>query len=185
MKNPFVSFSEIDNKEYLTSRCSLNRAVMRKLPVCGLDDSIEGKRFKDIFSTPLICEAVREAAKRYEIDLRDIPDGELPILVDRGLRSDNALHKQMAETVAKKFGIRLGMILLTLKKGEKENRLARDDWDDSCWEFWRSLDTVILPGGLASGMLGRKFKEYIHYVFDLAGRDAIISAFSITEAPSA
>lgn len=168
MNNPFISFSEVDQKEYLSARCSLNRAIMKKAPLSGLDDSIEGKRFKDIFSTPLIAQEVRAAARRYEIDLGDTPEGELPKLVDAGLRSENALKRQMAEQVAKKFGIRLGMILLTLRKGERENRLARDDWDDECWEFWKSLDTVILPGGLASGMLGRRFKEYIHNVFDMA-----------------
>ena len=169
MKNPFVSFSQIDQREYLTSRCSLNRAVLKKLPLRGIDDSIEGKRFKDIFSTPLVAEEVRAVSRRYEIDLGDTPEGELPKLVDEWLMSNNALKKQMAERVAKKFGLRLGLILLTLKKGERENRLARDDWDDECWEFWRDLETVILPGGLASGMLGRRFKEYIHYVFDIAG----------------
>ncbi len=168
MRNPFISFSDIDQKEYLSSRCSLNRAVMSKLPVYGLDDSIEGRRFKDIFSAPLIAEEVRASARRYELDLSDTPQGELPKLLDEGLRSDSAIYRQMAERVAKKFGLRLGMILLTLKKGERENRLARDDWDDECWEFWKSLDTVILPGGLASGMLGRRFKEYIHSVFDIA-----------------
>lgn len=169
MKNPFLSYSETDQREYLTSRCSLNRAVLKKLPLYGVDDEIEGKRFKDIFSTALVVEEIRRAAEKYDLSIGDTPENEMPKLVDKGLVSDNVLVKQISERVARKFGRRLGLILLTLKKGEKENRLARSDWDDECWEFWKELDTVILPGGLASGMLGRRFKEYIHNVFDLAG----------------
>ena len=169
MKNPFLCLSEIDQTEYLTARCSLNRAVLAKLPVYGVEDGIEGMTFKDIFSTPAIVAEIRRASKRYGIDLSDQPDYLLPQILDRSLSSDDARYRQMAEKVVKKFGSRLGLLLLTLKTGERENRDARDDWDDACWEFWRSLDTVILTGGLASSMLGRRFKEYIHTVFDAAG----------------
>ena len=105
--------------------------------------------------------AKQKAVNRLlRVRAHEIPDSELPKLLDEGLRSENARKRQMAEQVARRFGRRLGLLLLMLKTGERENRLARDDWDDSCWEFWKALDTVILTGGLASGMLGRRFKEY-------------------------
>ena len=169
MKNPFLSVSDIDQTEYLTPRVSLNRAVIAKLPLCGVEDEIEGKPFKDIFSTPLIVRDIRATLKRYGLSAEGIPDSELPKLVDEGLRSENARKRQMAEQIARRFGRRLGLLLLMLRTGERENRLARDDWDDACWEFWKQLDAVILTGGLASGMLGRRFKEYIHSIFDSAG----------------
>ena len=169
MKNPFLSVSDIDQTEYLTPRVSLNRAVIAKLPLCGVEDEIEGKPFKDIFSTPLIVRDIRATLKRYGLSTEGIPDSELPKLVDEGLRSENARKRQMAEQIARRFGRRLGLLLLMLRTGERENRLARDDWDDACWEFWKQLDAVILTGGLASGMLGRRFKEYIHSIFDSAG----------------
>ena len=168
MKNPFISVSEIDKTEYLSSRCSLNRAILARVPVRGMDDDIEGMNFKDIFSTPAIVSEIRKAAPLYGINVSDIPDGELPKILTEGLTSRDARLRQMAERVTKKFGIRLGLILLTLKTGLPENRAARDDWDDSCWQFWQELETVILTGGLTSSLLGRKFKEYIHYVFDAA-----------------
>lgn len=169
MNNPFICYSEEDKTEYLSSRCSLNRAVLQKLPLYGIEDEIEGLSFKDIFSTPTIVKEIRLVSHRYGIDLSDEPDYMLPRLLDRALRSDDARYRQMAARVVKKFGNRLGLLLLTLKTGEKENRLARDDWDDACWEYWRSLKTVILTGGLASSMLGRRFKEDIHTIFDTAG----------------
>lgn len=167
--NPFLSVSEPDKTEYLTDRCSLNRAVLGKLPLYGIEDGIEGLSFKEIFSTPLIVEDIRRVSRRYGIDLSGEPDSRLPILLDGALRSDNVRYKQMAERVTKRFGNRLGLLLLTLKTGERENRLARPDWDGACWDYWRDLRTVILTGGLASGMLGRRFKEYIHTIFDTAG----------------
>lgn len=169
MKNPFLSVSEQDQTEYLTSRCSLNRAVIKKLPLLGVDDTIEGMTFKEAFSTPTIVKEIRHISRRYGIDLTAEPDYRLPQILNESLESDDARYRQMAARVVKKFGNRLGLLLLTLKKGERENRLARDDWDDACWEYWRSLRTVILTGGLASSMMGRRFKEDIQTIFDMAG----------------
>ena len=169
MKNPFLSVSDKDQTEYLTSRCSLNRAVLKKLPLYGIEDEVEGMSFKDIFSTPTIVKEIRRVSHRYGIDLREEPDYRLPQILNESLGSKDARYRQMAARVVKQFGNRLGLLLLTLKKGERENRLARDDWDDACWEYWRSLKTVILTGGLASSMLGRRFKEDIQTIFDMAG----------------
>lgn len=169
MKNPFLSVSDVDQTEYLTARCSLNRAVIAKLPLYGVDDEIEGKAFVDAFSTPVIVEEIRRTSKRYNIDLSGISDAELPKILSQGLESDDARLRQMAQRVTKKFGNRLGLLFLMLKTALPENRAARDDWDDACWEFWQEIETIVLTGGLASSMLGRRFKEYIHAVFDLAG----------------
>ena len=169
MKNPFLSVSDVDQTEYLSARCSLNRAVLKKLPLYGVEDGIEGMTFQNAFSTPTIVAEIRRAARRFNIDLSAMPDGDLPKILSQGLISGDARLRQMAERVTKQFGYRLGLIFLTLKTGLPENRAARDDWDDNCWRFWQELQTVILTGGLASSMLGRRFKEYIHAVFDLAG----------------
>ena len=158
MKNPFLSVSDIDQTEYLTPRVSLNRAVIAKLPLRGVEDEIEGKPFKDIFSTPLIVRDIRATLKRYGLSTEGIPDSELPKLVDEGLRSENARKRQMAEQIARRFGRRLGLLLLMLRTGERENRLARDDWDDACWEFWKQLDAVNLHRHIVRTIVS-SFKE--------------------------
>lgn len=169
MKNPFLSVSDDAQTEYITARCSLNRAIAAKLPLYGVEDAIEGHSFKEIFSAPLIAEDIRRSARRYAVDLSAVPDGQLPKMLDEALISENVRYRQMGERVARRFGLRLGLLLLILRLGERENRLARPDWDDACWDYWKQLDTVILTGGLASAMLGRRFKEYILTVFDMAG----------------
>ncbi len=169
MSNPFLFVSEIDNTEYLTPRVSMNRAVMAKCPVAGVEEGLDGRRFKEIFSPGAIVAEMRRVSRYYGIDYSHLPDFALPKELDKALRSEDVRFHQMGERIARKFGNRLGLLLLTLKTGLPENRAAREDWDDSCWECWRSLETVILMGGLASSMLGRRFKEQVQKVFDHAG----------------
>jgi len=169
MSNPFLLTSEYDGTQYVSERCSLNRAVLAKVPVKGIEDEIAGMTFSQIFSTPLIVAEIRRLSRHYALDLSDTPDSRLPQILNEGLVSDDARLRQLSERVVCRFGNRLGMLLLSLRMGEEENRLARPDWDDSCWDYWRQLDTVILTGGLASSMLGRRLKEQMMYIFDQKG----------------
>ena len=169
MSNPFIATSEYDGSEYVTFRCSLNRARLAKLPLYGVEDEIEGLCFSEIFSTPLIVEEIRRLSRSYRIDLSDIPDARLPMILNEALVSDDVRYHQLAERVIRRFGNRLGLLFLALRRGEEANRLARPDWDDSCWDYWKNVGTLILTGGLASSMLGRRFKEQVHNIFDRAG----------------
>ncbi len=168
MNNPFLSYLENEKTEYLTPTVSLNKAVMAKLPLYGIDDSLEGKTFRQIFSTQLIVDEIKMLANMYSVDISGYDDYLLPKLLDKALIGEDIKFNQLANKVADKFGDRLGLLLLALKLGEKENRDARADWDERHWEYWASLDNVIFVGGLASSMLGRKFKERIHRIFDIA-----------------
>ena len=172
MNNPFLFKSEYDGKQYVSERCSLNRAVMAKVPLRGIEDGIEGLNYSQIFSTPLIVAEIRRLSRHYAIDFSDIPDSRLPRILNEGLVSNDVKLRLLSERVIRRFGNRLGLLLLALRKGEAENRAARPDWDDACWEYWKGLDTVILTGGLASSMLGRRLKEQVLYVFDMAGERA-------------
>ena len=169
MKNPFLSTSEYDGSEYVTVRCSLNRAVLAESPLPDIESGLEGKCFSDIFSTPLIVKEIRRLSRSYKIDFSDTPDSSLPMVLNKALISGDIRYQQLAERVIRKFGNRLGLILLSLRTGSEANRKARPDWDGDCWDYWRYLDTVILTGGLASSMLGRRFKEQAQYIFDMAG----------------
>lgn len=169
MSNPFLAISEPDQTEYLTQRVSLNRAVMAKCPVGGVEEGLDGKRFKELFSPEAIVAEMRHVSRYYGLDFSDIPDAVLPKRLDKALMCEEVRCRRMAERVVQRFGNRLGLLLLTLKTGLPENRNARPDWDDACWECWKNLDTVILTGGLASSRLGRRFKEQVQSVFDYAG----------------
>lgn len=169
MENPFVSYLKEEKTQYLTPVCSLNKAVLNKLPLYGVEDEIEGMTFREIFSTQCVVEEIKSIAQLYSIDISQFEDYMLPRLLDRALISEDIKYRQLASKVAVKFGNRLGMLLLSLRLMEKENQDARPDWNEAHWEYWNSLDTVIFVGGLASGMFGRKLKEQIQYIFDRAG----------------
>lgn len=168
MNNPFYYYLFEEKSEYLTPTCSLNRAVIKKLPLCNIDDAIEGLTFQEIFSTKLVVDEIKALSKVYGVDVSSYEDYMLPRLLDEWLLSDDIRLKQLSSKVAVKFGNRLGLLLLSLRQGDKANREARADWDDEHWRYWAQLDTVIFVGGLASSMLGRKFKEQIHHIFDVA-----------------
>ena len=168
MKNPFLSYLDDNKTEYLTPVCSLNKAILQKVPIEGIEDSIAGKTFRDIFSTSLVVEEIKKLAGDYHIDISEYEDYMLPRLLDKALVSRDVKYNRMANRIAEKFGDRLGLLLLALKKGEQENRDVRPDWDERHWQYLRELDTVIFVGGLASSMLGRRFKERIQHIFDVA-----------------
>jgi len=169
VENPFLFQMEHSKSQYLTPVCSLNKAVLKKLPVYGIDDEIEGLTFREIFSTQAVVDEIKSIARMYSVDISRFEDYMLPKLLDSALASDDVKYRQLASKIAIKFGNRLGLLLLSLRLGEEENRKARPEWDNRHWEYWAQLDTVIFVGGLASGLLGRKIKERIQFVFDVKG----------------
>lgn len=176
MKNPFIKVNDYTKSEFVSSSCSLNKGVVAKLPINGVDDSVEGLHFNQIFSTGLIVDEIKLKANEFNIDISTYKDSYLPQYLEIALSSDEIKDKQLANEIIEKFGNRLGLIFLTLRTGLKENRIARSDWEDKHWEYWNNLKNIILVGGLASGILGRRFKEQVFYVFDRAN----VEAYDIT-----
>jgi hypothetical protein len=74
------------------------------------------------------------------------------LLSARALASLTTRHG--ADEAARRFGERLGWLLVTLRRGDPASRAARPDWDDSYWRHWASIDTVYLGGGVVSGASG-------------------------------
>lgn len=169
MKNPFLSYSEESKTEYVTSLCSVNRGIIAYIPINGIADDIIGKSANQVFSAGLISKEIRELAEKRGVDISEYTDQNLPKFLDDATYSENIMAKTLADSIVRKYGTRLGVILLTLKQGHPKNRAVRYDWKDEHWDYWANLKTVILTGGLSGGLLGRRLKEQILYVFDMAG----------------
>ena len=164
MKNPFIKTSD-NNSEYIDSTCSINRLTLARLPIYGIDDEMEGKTVSQVFSTHIIAEEIKKRAWELGVDIGGSrTDGALVSAAVKYAIDGNAA----AIDIIRKFGRRLGIIFLTLKLGMPENRAAREDWDDECWEYWQSLKRVILVGGLTSGVLGSILKAEALSVFKRA-----------------
>ena len=169
MQNPFLNRVDDPNKsDYLTSVCSINRIRLRKLPLYGIDDSIEGLTVKEFFSTKLVIEEIKKYHKELEIDLGKYEEKKLPKVLSKRLDSKKELIVQTAKNITNKFGRRLGLLFLALKKGDKENRIAREDWSDKHWEYWSQISDIILVGGLANGRFGEELKNCVESVFEAA-----------------
>lgn len=132
---------------------SLNRARIGALPT-GLDEpDVLGKSgFELATGWALTQDLVADAAA---LGL-DPATTDWPRALDRLLREPRALpaHHRHAETIARRFGRRLGCLLLALKLGAPQTRAARPEWRDEHWAFWANLHRVVIGGGLLSGRLG-------------------------------
>lgn len=157
MTNPFV-VSSPQGYKYIDSKCSLNKMVIAKLPIEGLDDSIQGKPVSEIFSTAVITEKVVEERENLKIP-PSTPKEKLPFLLMQSMNSTDNQVRATATNIAKLFGTRLGLILLTLKTALPQNRAARPEWENCHWEYWQNLKTIIMVGGLTQGKFGIELVE--------------------------
>ena len=161
--NPFISLTENDT-EYLTSNCSLNRVCLAKLPLYGIEDSIEGKSMSELFGAGIIIDEIEKCADGLGINLSEYKRMDLPRIIDTKIDEGN----EEALRIARKYGSRLGMFLLVLKTGLPENRAAREDWDDEHWNYWANIGTIYLAGGLASGRMGEYMLMVVREMFEKA-----------------
>ena len=165
MNNPFIE------NGFLCLNVSINKLFIAKMPTDKVKQDLQGKSALDIFSTQLLIDEIKMNATKLGLDLTNIEEKTLPQYLDNLLDSPNLTVKETAENIVKKFGERLGVILLTLMKGDEENRLKRSDWNDSNWDYWKTIKNVILVGGLASSKVGEKLKYYAQKVFSDSGNE--------------
>lgn len=167
MNNPFINISEKGSK-FIDTHCSINRLIIKKLPVYGIEDEIEGMNAKAIFSTKTIVNEIRTISAEHGIDVTNLYDSQIPVFLEEELKKPDGEFYEGATKIIRKFGHRLGLILLTLKTGLPENRMVREDWNDEHWEFYKGVKNIIIVGGLANGIFGEKLREYAMEVFEIA-----------------
>lgn len=139
---------------------SINVLQIIDLPGLEIEEEIKGKKVSQIFSTSTLIEEIKKNAKKLKINLSLVEDKLLPNLLSEKLLDKNEEIKETAESIVKKFGERLAVILLTLKRGDIVNKIIKDNWTNKHWDYWKKNKNVILVGGLASGLLGEKLKFY-------------------------
>jgi hypothetical protein len=150
---------------FLCLNASINKLLIEKMPTDKVNQDSQGKTAQDIFSTKLFIDEIKKNSKELKLDINSIEEKMLPQYLNECLAGPELLVKEAASNIVKIFGERLAVILLTLKKGEKINRLKRKDWDNRHWDYWANLENVILVGGLASSKIGGKLAYYIKKVF--------------------
>ena len=142
-----------------TREASINRAVIIEMPGIELPADVRGRRAYDLLSAI----AVSAAIKPYKAALGladNTPDTSLPSALDRCLQSGDDAIRDQADAVAAIIGVRLGCLLLLLKRGDAVNRQARAEWDASYWAHWVTIQRVIIGGGLNRHVLGQRIAHH-------------------------
>ncbi len=153
MKNPFV-LTDGKGRNYVNGSCSLNKMIIAEVPVRGIDDTVEGKSVKEFFSACVIMEKAKEHLAILQIS-KDTPPRKIVPLLMQSAESESREVRLCAEEIARFFGRRLALILLTLKTGLDKNKAVRCEWSNEHWEYWKNRKTVILTGGLTEGVFGK------------------------------
>lgn len=159
MNNPFIK------NGYLCSNASINKLVIAKVPQYINVKDVLGKSALDLFSTKLFINEIKNKENDLGINIEKIEEKQLPLYLEKCLDSNNESVRKSAIDIIDFFGSRLGLILLTLKKGEYENRQNRLDWTDEHWNYWAQIENVILVGGLANKRFGTIMQKSIDKVF--------------------
>jgi hypothetical protein len=157
------------NPDRLSPSASLNRVRIVDLPGVALEASVKGKTAYELLSAQALTDYVREHAAALGLDAGLSGAAALPVAFDRRFEADSKAIRGAAEEAARHFGRRLGYLILALKRGDAANRQAREEWDDTYWAHWASIREIWLGGGLVSGHLGERLRQYAQAVLAEAG----------------
>ncbi len=170
MNNPFlVKYNQRDDYYYIDENCSINKLVLAKLPLDGIEDSLKGEKAGYVINAKNILKDIKDNADKLGLNLDNSSDYDLMKEVADRFMDDDESVRECALGIAKKYGYRLGLILLILKTGLQENKDARPDWTEEHWQYWAQLDRLILAGGLTHTVFGEKLRTYANEIFKMAG----------------
>lgn len=138
----------------LTPAASLNRMPVSAVPGALLEAGVAGKPAYELLSREALSAEIRRHALSLGIEASATDDAQLPWLFDRCFESVDRGVRDAAEQLARRFGARLGALVLTLQRGDPLSRAARPDWSAAHWTQWAGIRVIHIGGGLAGGHLG-------------------------------
>ncbi len=144
MSNPFLTSAAFVSP-------SLNRIRLIDLPGCRFPAAYRGLSGYDLLSAASLHALVTAQADELELQA-DAPD---LLRAFNGCFNDSSPRIQAAASkIAETYGRRLAILLLTLKRADESNRLARPAWQEQHWAFWQDIAHFYIGGGLLSGAMG-------------------------------
>jgi hypothetical protein len=170
---------------HLTPSASLNRARIVDLPGLLPDPDVRGRTGYELLGAQALTTAIgTQAAALGLAPACNDPTTLLPAF-DRCLAAPDPAIRAAALALARRFGRSLGYLLLMLRRGDPVNRLAREDWDDTWWEYWSAVHTIWLGGGIASGLLGVHLRAHAALVLEEDGSVGSRPTLHLASFPSA
>jgi hypothetical protein len=164
-----LPFDPAFDPAHLTPSASLNRARIADLPGLIPDPDVRGRTGYELLGAHALTTAIgTQAAALGLASACNDPTTVLPAF-DHCLGAPDPAIRTAALALSRHFGRSLGYLLLMLRQGDAVNRLARDDWDDTWWEYWSAVRTIWLGGGIVSGLLGAHLRAHASAVLEEHG----------------
>ncbi|TFG67319.1 MAG: hypothetical protein E4H27_09160 [Anaerolineales bacterium] len=166
----------------------MNRVRIVDLPGIEVDKEVVGEQAYHLLSAPalvryalaqadaLILPAQYRTGDPDRFELRR----DCPLFVDACLQNPNNTVRKAADDIARRLGRNLGFILLTLHRGDPENRQVRPDWTAREWARWHRIREVHIGGGIVSGILGDRL---IHTARELIASAGYANYLNVTKSP--
>ena len=146
MKNPFAA------EEIGWISPSLNRLRIVELPGIELPEQVQGKLAFDLLSSDAVKSMIRPFTDELGLTSANV---NLITGLDRCFSVGPPEARARARALARQYGRNLGYVLLALKRGDAANRNARAEWSDEHWEFWGTINSILVGGGLSAGSFGQ------------------------------
>jgi len=144
MDNPFLSEAAFVSP-------SLNRLRVVDLPGIQIPGQWRGLNGYDLLSAASLVAMIEAHAAELEMQATT---PKLLQAFNNCFNSPSLTVQATARQIAKTYGRHLGILLLTLERADAVNRRARPTWSRQHWQFWQSVATVHIGGGLLSGAMG-------------------------------
>ncbi|MCK5761477.1 MAG: hypothetical protein KAH16_01115 [Candidatus Izimaplasma sp.] len=131
------------------------------MPIASLNSVyIEDILASDLFRPSLILEEL--VKYKDELGLTRISqDNKILYQFNNLLKSDLDSVKRKATEIAVKYGNRLAEVLLTLFRPSQISIDNRVNWTSKHWDFWQSITSIYLVGGLTSPILTNIFYDCV------------------------
>ena len=153
--NPFM------NDNYLDISASLNKMSMVEIPGFPYSRQLAGQTAQAVLSSDAIARLVREA---FQLPI-DMPRNAAISYLHRQLAEEQPDLRYKAELICEEIALNIGCLLLILTKQNINKNAARLDWDAAQWAWWRSVQRIIIGGGVLASAVGRKVFAYIEQHF--------------------
>ena len=130
------------------------------LPHASINSAYVGNdKVSDLFSHSLLVNAVRTNAESLGIIEFKENASSWVLRLSECLSSDDKLIYATAHEIASFFGDRLAKIVVNFFSPSKASVLNRENWFKEHWEYWKTINTVILAGGIITPNIARVFRE--------------------------
>lgn len=130
------------------------------LPLASINSAYVGNdKVSDLFSQYLLIKAINTNAESLGISGLNESNSSLVLRLSKCLDSDDKLICETAYKISTFFGEKLAKIIVNFFNPSKESLQNRNNWSEKHWNYWKTINTVILAGGILSPNISKVFKE--------------------------